>query len=490
MNLQELLEGGVITRATFDWLEPKWRKEQEDLAAESERNVDNGTPHGWSLFGGRESAGRGGRGGQNDDEDDDDDGGTGSFTQISIGDDEGDGGGGDGPVTLDFFIDDFSAGHGNRVWHASVAMCLYLQNAPLMESWPSSSNNNKSSYGGDRVESSSFRCLELGAGTALPSLYLANLLVARSRMVSSSSPTSPTEGSSASNAGGKKPFIHVTDARQYRNIRQILFSVDRQRLVKDADAVQFRVSPHNWGEGVGREEDSRGADGARVGGGCRNDDDGGGGSTSFLDQECGTTLSSSSEHWKEDSGKEASMMMGNSYDMILVSDCIYNPTHHEALLQSIRALLKLPPPQMEDGNLHTNSNHNGDNAGQGGGGGRAIVSFSLHGNTTDQSVWDFVEHKVGAIRCGEYRLQARAVPHLHSASGVVSDSDNDSNDVVRFVDPQGEGGVGWNMEEQMKRLNLWAANMEAKRWIAHLYEIRWVPVSAGTLNDDSTTRVE
>lgn len=162
-----------------------------------------------------------------------------------------------------------------------------------------------------------------------------------------------------------------------------------------------------------------------------------------------------------------------SYDLILVSDCIYNPTHHEPLLQSIRALLKLPP-RVSDGT-------------DGGDGGRALVSFSLHGNTTDQSVWNFVDRKVGAVQCGDWRLQARAVPELcltpRAASAAATTAttkpatslSSDENDILPVR--QDGGPRGWNMEAQMKHLDLWTANMEATRWIAYLYEITWVPLS-------------
>jgi hypothetical protein len=92
-------------------------------------------------------------------------------------------------------------------------------------------------------------------------------------------------------------------------------------------------------------------------------------------------------------------------------------------------------------------------------GGCAIVSFSLHGNIGDDAVWNFFDFaNITRSPDGEWRLQAVPVSTLSSES---SSSD-------------GANG-GWNMEERMKELGVWVAQLEPRRWIAYLYELRWVP---------------
>jgi hypothetical protein len=87
------------------------------------------------------------------------------------------------------------------------------------------------------------------------------------------------------------------------------------------------------------------------------------------------------------------------------------------------------------------------------------VSFSLHGNIGDDAVWNFfVFANITRSPDGEWRLQAVPVSTLSSES---SSSD-------------GANG-GWNMEERMKELGVWVAQLEPRRWIAYLYELRWVP---------------
>ena len=343
MDFHILIDQGVITEATRNWLEPQWEKEQAERK-ELEEALGGG------IFDGHD-----------DDEDDDDvlDHNRAMIPKtITI-----------GGVTFSYCQDDRSVGHGNRVWHASIATCLYLKS--LVESSP--------------LASSSFHVLELGAGTALPSLFLAQVLAKRE--VSNSS----------------RPFLHVTDSQNFRNIQQILWSIGEQS-VKVQDRIAFRVSPHNWGQGIGVGNDNR----------------------SFLDTECPE--------------KEP-----NRYDVIIVSDCIYNPNYHVPLLESVARMLKFP-----DGS----GRHSG---------GRAIISFSLHGNTTNETVWDFLDLVHGMKSLDQqWRLAAAPVSALCNDDLIAKDGS------MEYV-----GKGGWNMEDTMKKLDLWAANLDPQRWIAYLYEVTW-----------------
>ncbi len=338
MDFDVLLKDGIITQSTRTWFEPQWQKQQEDAKELQETVHDN-------LF----------DDGNHDEEllfDCIDD------VSITI-----------NGVDFPYFRDDHSVGHGNRVWHASIATCLYIESLLDTMVIPSGA---------------SFQILELGAGTALPSLYLAQILV---------------EKETAS-----RPFLHITDGKHYRNIQQIILSICRQSS-KVRDRVHFRASPHNWGEGIGV----------------------GGDNLAFFQDEC-----------LED--------VPNRYDIVLVSDCIYNPNFHASLLESIAATMKLP-----DGDKR---------------GGRAIISFSLHGNIKDEIVWEFLE--MANDKCsadGKWHLHARPIENREIAEL------HDGNMVLEYI-----GRGGWNMEEKMRQLNLWAANVDPQRWIAYLYELTWTRV--------------
>ena len=367
MDFDRLLAEGVISPATRAWIEPLWQEEQDTAQLLREEAAQ------YRLFGGDEE--------ENNSECTDD------LIEDHV-------------ITVDgmsfpYLLDDQSTGHGNRVWHASIATSLYISKLLL------------SSQNSPIRQSSSFQSLELGAGTAIPSIYLAQL------MTVSKLPDTV------------RPLIHITDGKQYRNIRQILQSVDRQSSMVRT-TVQFRVSPHNWGEGVGKD----------------NNNNSNNNKSFFFQEECLPTNTS------------------NQYDFVIVSDCIYNPTYHSALLDSIAAFLKLPTSSS------SSSFEGDDSAINGGGGGRAIVSFSLHGNTSDDTVWNFLklaDNKTSADQ--QWKLQVQPAAEL---------VDLDPHDGVAME--RMERG-GWNMEGKMKQLGLWADNMEGKRWIAYLYEFTWIGIA-------------
>ena len=277
-------------------------------------------------------------------------------------------------TTIVYLIEESSTGHGNRVWAASIAACFFISDR--LDQWS---------------EASTFQSIEFGAGVALPSLYLAHLLAPRDY--------------------ASIPCVHITDAKQYRNIHQILASVLLQpRSIRQR--INIRVSPHDWGMGLGADNND----------------------SSFLLEECFGT------------------MVGNTYDLVVVSDCIYNPNFHEQLLQSISTTLALPGDR---GNTTGMATRRDDSKG-----GCALVTFSLHGNISDDAVWKFLA-KADITRSpdGKWRLQSVPVSGL-SSSCSIGDG------------PRG----GWNMEETMKELGVWVDQLEPHRWIAYLHELRWVPV--------------
>mmetsp|Transcript_1545 Transcript_1545/g.2674 ORF Transcript_1545/g.2674 Transcript_1545/m.2674 type:complete len:360 (+) Transcript_1545:85-1164(+) len=359
MDLQRLFDDKYITRETLDWIRPLWEQELALVAEVREAAAARD-----SLFANNEH-------GSDDDEEETENDESGlMISSVFIRD--------LGGVTLSFWMDDHSAGHGNRVWHASIAMCIYLKRM-LLPSWTSRISSQESSC--------NFRCLELGAGTALPSLFLGHLFA------------NEMEASSVNRK--TKPLIHITDGKQYRNIRQILLSLSKQPAQVLLSST-FRVSPHNWGEGLGNNGDS---------------------DSCFFQRE-----------------------FVHPYHLIIVSDCIYNPTYHDELLQSIAATLKLPNEETgEDG-------------------GCAVISFSLHGNTPDHDIWDFLQVKIPSKRHPvheHWRLQAWS-RNADSKNGESSACD---------------GRNGWNMEQKMKDLGLWTANINPKRWLSYIYEVRWVPTT-------------
>jgi hypothetical protein len=361
MDLQKLHENGVISKDTMDWLLPLWQQELEDIERLREARTAN-------LFSFT-----------NDEDDSTDchdqyDHSMLMITKDTIQNLEG--------ITFSFCMDVASTAHGNHVWHASIAMCTYLKKHHLPKVLGAT---------GSRCGLMFHRSLELGAGTALPSLFWGHLLASQLE-----SPLSH-----------ERPFVHITDGKQYRNLRQILLSLSEQPA-NIVENMLLRVSPHNWGEGLEDEtwrEDSNGC----------------------LIQAC--------------EGPTKTDNNCNSYDLVLVSDCIYNPLFHGDLLKTIAATLRLPPATTDES------------------GGKAILSFSLHGNTPDQHIWNFIDHLVPQTRHGNWQLTAQPVlahwEHTNNRPQPV------------------EGRYGWDMENTMMNLGLWTSHIEPKRWFSYLYEITW-----------------
>eukprot|EP00536_Pseudo-nitzschia_multiseries_P016239 jgi/Psemu1/263522/estExt_Genewise1Plus.C_10530015 len=360
LNLERFLADGIITKNTFEWLKPLHEKEEAvmeeiRLAAEARKN-DVFAQCRASDYDEEEDSDD-----QSDSEDD-----ILTISTKTLRDIEATG------TAVKFAMDTNSTGHGDTVWHASVATCRYLKHDFLAKLC--------------NAQCKSFRSLELGAGTAVPSLFLANQMV---KMQSS-------EGEKTME---KCPTtkICITDAKQYRNIKQILLSVGMQESITINSNVHFEVHPHNWGE---------------------------------FDESIPS--------------REAADSTGaKGYDLVIVSDCIYNPEYHEALLETLTHTLAL--------------------------GGRAVLSFSLHGNVDDEVIWDFVEQEIPAKSFPDgnnneedeaWRLEARCV-----SKSETSDTNDDNVFVYR---------EGWNMEDTMKELRVAKDGLASERWFSYVYEITWV----------------
>ena len=348
-NLEGLLTKRVITQETYDWLKPLHVQENADLEEIKRAALERKN----NPFYRNDS----------DEESDSDD--LMTTTTTTLNEIEGT------ATFISFVTDNNSSGHGNKVWHASIATCRYLKDhfLPLLVS-------------GRR--NFTVRCLELGAGTAVPSFFLAQLL----RDANNNIPSSP------------KHVLRITDAKYYRNIMQIVRSIELQQSLLDS-SLMIQAHPHNWGEPISF-------------GKIKNDD------------------------------------IISPHDLVIVSDCIYDPSYHNDLLVSLSRALCLP--------TSTGTSN----------GGIAVVSFSLHGNVQDSAIWEFLESKLpSTIRIDDtgtgngWRLEARCVSS--------NDQTAEKNVAVR---------EGWHMETTMNELGMVTEGIKPERWLAYVYEITWVPIES------------
>jgi predicted nicotinamide N-methyase len=316
LNCEQLLSDGIISQDTFEWFAPLLKKNQEE--AEQLCQVHQFQQILFPSCDDFETLTAGGS---------DSSAMLDNYMTLSLGEAS--------RVVVRYCSQTGASGHGDTVWAASIAICRYLETIWVPEIMRVARKNGTGIPG-------SLRILELGAGTAIPSLFLGESLARQQEW------SIDTQ-------------IHITDARQYANIYQILLSLYTNSCSpqsKSHPKVTYRVYPHNWGE------------------------------PSINDQN-----------------------RGEGSDLILASDCIYNPAYHDHLLESIFQTLSVK--------------------------GRAIIAFSLHGNTPDELVWGFFD-------------KARQDKGL-KVRAVVED--------------------GWDMEAEMKRLDLWKHSMNPRRWIAHVYEL-------------------
>lgn len=349
INLEKLLEDNTISKETYDWLKPLHEKEIADLEeiqkAALERKNNPFYQH------------------DDDDSEDEEDGLLTTSTSTIQGIEGTD-------FSIQFVTDTNSTGHGNKVWHASIATCRYLKDRFTVPK------------GEDPTQP--FRSLELGAGTALPSLFLAKLL------------------SSGLKQSAQTSVLRITDAKYYRNIMQILGSVDILHDSTENSSIQIEVHPHNWGTPIG---------------------------FGRLQDDAGSGVKDASPH-----------------DLVIVSDCIYNPEYHDDLLVSLSSTLALPSGTSSDPTTN---------------GGVAVVSFSLHGNVRNEVIWEFLETKLPSQRRSDgdrdWHLQAQCV-----STNVEVESESSTRQ-------------GWDMENTMNGLGMETEGINPERWIAYVYEITWVP---------------
>ena len=362
LDLKQLLDNDIITISTYDWFKPLYEKELNDIKEIQEAaQLRKLNP----FFTNDNDDG-------SDDSDDDD--GLSTMTKTTMHNIE------DVQSDIQFLTDTNSSGHGNKVWHASIATCRYLKNLLLIQHDDSDDDADNGTSQSQSLLPLPFHCLELGAGTALPSLFLSQLLLLL-----------PTDTGTAG-IQNKNVTIHITDAKEYRNIKQILMSIELQLLARKSKAtvtatvdtestdttkciISYRVSPHNWGE-----------------------------TTDLLNMNLNKKKNELAE-----TGDESALLISTSksysnksnnniYDLIIISDCIYNPQYHDVLLDSLVATLKLPTSEQVveercDGSASDGSNGNGV-GNRSNGSGRAVISFSLHGNVDDSNIWSFIKTKI------------------------------------------------------------------------------------------------
>ena len=229
--------------------------------------------------------------------------------------------------------------------------------------------------------------------------------------------------------------------------------------------ISYRVSPHNWGE-----------------------------TTDLLN------MNLNKKNELAENGDESSLLISTSksysnnsnnniYDLIIISDCIYNPQYHDVLLDSLVSTLKLPTSEQvveERCEGSASDGSNGNSVGnRSNGSGRAVISFSLHGNVDDSNIWNFIKIKIPSrttkmktkyhhpstiieqddVNFFVYKLHARCVSTSTATSSSSQDNDND-------IDIDND--EGWYMKETMTKLGLESDGIDEKRWYAYVYEITWV----------------
>jgi hypothetical protein len=404
-NLGSLWNDKVITKGTYEWLKPLHDQETADLeeiklAAEERKN---------NPFHQHDA--------DSDDDDSDEEDGNNMLTTSTktIKGIEGTN------TVVSFVTDTNSSGHGNKVWHASIATCRYLKERflPLV-------NSNSTS-------SSPFRCLELGAGTAVPSFFLAQTLLLRLR---DENETAIEKGDDQQQPP-QQIILRITDAKFYRNIMQILRSVEVQKSPKKGECcihaqdspVRIEVHPHNWGDDIG----------------------------------FGTAAASKGEDESEDDNNHTGDQCDSQHDLVIVSDCIYNPNFHDDLLVTLSRTLAVPTNKEK-----TN-------------GGIAVVSFSLHGNVQDSAIWEFLDQKLpSTIRNDERNGDNSGVVLRLNAKCVSTEADTQAQSQAREeptnAEQQQEPAIreGWNMESTMTELGMVTEGMQSERWLAYVYEITWI----------------
>ena len=256
------------------------------------------------------------------------------------------------PVPVEYSRSRSATAHGDSIWAASLAAALHLSKLLASRRMQDELHNTASPELLREV-----RIIELGAGIGIPSLFVARKLGDIIHAGQAGGCLDPQARSQP-----RRKQVYITDARSYHNLRQIFFSV-----LRHPHLPLLRVAPHNWGE-----VDSSGE-------------------MQFLMQQC----------------------QGVAFDYVVAADCVYNPSFHQPLLDSICHVMAAQ--------------------------GLAILTFSLHPNTAEENVWAFFDRA---------RLRGLKVEDpLHRAE---------------------------DLEPVMQKLGLWQANM-GKRYLVHVRELSWAP---------------
>jgi hypothetical protein len=181
LDLKQLLNEDVITESTYDWLKPLYEKELNDIKEIHEAaQLRKLNPFFFTNNNDKDDSDNDDDDNGNDNDDNDDDG-LSTMTKTTIYNIEdvegGRDGDGDGDGGITFLTDTNSSGHGNTVWHASIATCRYLKDlvVAITTNKIIEINDNDDDDDDDGTTKQQFHCLELGAGTALPSLFLSQL---------------------------------------------------------------------------------------------------------------------------------------------------------------------------------------------------------------------------------------------------------------------------------------------------------------------------
>jgi len=210
----------------------------------------------------------------------------------------------DGIISITYHLAFLAPGHGNSLWNSSGCIAEHIldpkRRADLLGTLLLDNEQNETQFNWPPR-----RCLEFGAGAALPSLALLK--------------------------GGAQKVVFTDRYVNDQTFDALKLSVEKNALAWDINEEDIKkrtaIVGHTWGEDIESLYKAIAAD-------TTNDADG-----------------------SEDENAPCA-------DMLIASDCIYNPTYHAALLQSASALIE---PRA----------------------GIFIVGYSLHGNVPTSHVEKF-----------------------------------------------------------------------------------------------------
>ena len=232
-------------------------------------------------------------------------------------------------------------GHGNRVWNSSMCIAQHLLVPELRMSLLNVDCGNAALKNGRSIKLQQQQfvgvwpptiCIEFGAGAALPSLVLmkegAGRVVITDRYVNECTFDALRQSVISTNSTTSKEEARLNEE----------CTLEQQRAV---------VVAHTWGENIDELLSHIGGGSGVHNNNNNNDKD--------VNITATTGVSSSS------SSSSNTIIKAN---LLIASDCIYNPTYHHALLHSV---------------ISTMDNNTG----------RFVVGYSLHGNVPSKQILDF-----------------------------------------------------------------------------------------------------